>query len=723
LDTIAASDFVVGDITSLNFNVVYEIGFAIGKTKRVIVIKNSALRADDDLIRELGIFDTLGYQSYQSSQDIVSVVLKVKDTRPLTLNAENVNKGAPVFVLQPRDRTDFENRIISRVKKARLRFRSFDPVESGRLSAPDAISNVAMSHGVVVPLLPTARQESKVHNLRAAFVAGLGEGMGKKVLLLQQGNDPIPIDYSDLAYRVNSMDQVDGIIGDFAPDITACLQEASAAKAPSSASYLSSLNLGASAAENEISSLGDYYLETDEFQRALSGEAQVIAGRKGSGKTALFFQLRDRMRAKKNYVVLDLMPESSQLLKFKDVVLKFLEQGTKEHTITLFWEYLLLLETCHKMLEMDKDLHLRNHDLFQPYRDLAGEYKGDTLVAEGDFAERITRLTQQVAGNFREAIRSGESKLRLSTAEITDLLYKRKESDFRQRVFDYLKFKKGLWILFDNIDKGWPPHGIGPDDLVILKCLLDAVAKTQRFLANKEIECHGTVFLRNDIYELLLEETTDRGKLTRIAIDWTDAALLRELLRKRFITGGTNPSVGFDQIWTRVCVSHIKGEETSQYLIDRCLMRPRCLIDLLRFCRSHAVNLGHAKIEVEDVTHGEESYSSDLVTNIGFEIRDVFPHATDFLYEFVGMPPKLPAAKLEDLMAKVQLPLHSRKEFVDLLLWYGVLGLLRSDGEATYIYSVRYDRRRLDALIRAVPGEHLVYHLNPAFWAGLDIRP
>jgi hypothetical protein len=582
LAKIEASDFIVCDITALNFNVVYEIGFAIGKGKRAIVLKNSAYRAEDELIRELGIFDTLGYQKYQSSTDIISLILKVNDTQALVLNSDNINRGAPIYLLQPRDRTDFENRIISRVKKARLHFRSFDPVETGRLSAPDAISNVAMSHGIVVPLIPTGREESKIHNLRAAFVAGLGEGMGKNVLVLQQGDDPVPIDYRDFADRVGSVGQIDAIIADFVPEITARLQEATAVRVPDSGTFLSTLDLGASAAENEISNLGTYYLETDEFQRAVRGEAQVVAGRKGSGKTALFFQLRDRMRSKKHYIVLDLMPESSQLLKFKDVVLGFMEQGTKEHTITLFWEYLLLLETCRKILEVDKELHLRNHDLFQPYRDLAGEYKGDALVAEGDFAERITKLTQRVVSDFEQAIGRGESKLRLSTAELTDLLYKRKESEFRRRVFEYLTHKKGLWILFDNIDKGWPPHGIGPDDLVILKCLLEAVAKTQHFLANKDIECHGTVFLRNDIYELLLEQTTDRGKLTRIMIDWTDAALLRELLRKRFIAGGSNPSLTFDEAWRQICVSHIGGEETSQYLIDRCMMRPRCLIDLLR---------------------------------------------------------------------------------------------------------------------------------------------
>src|SRR5208283_5763866 len=115
--------------------------------------------------------------------------------------------------------------------------------------------------------------------------------------------------------------------------------------------FLASINLGASNAENEMRDLGDYYLETDEYQRALRGEAQIIAGRKGSGKTALFVQLRDKLRRNKQTVVLDLKPEGFQLLKFKDVIMERLQQGMKEHTITAFWEYLLLLETCHKLLE------------------------------------------------------------------------------------------------------------------------------------------------------------------------------------------------------------------------------------------------------------------------------------------------------------------------------------------------------------------------------------
>src|SRR5258708_9009569 len=125
-----------------------------------------------------------------------------------------------------------------------------------------------------------------------------------------------------------------------------------------------------------MSELSEYYLETDEYRRASRGEVQVVAGRKGSGKTALFFRLRDNIRRDPQLIVLDLKPEGFQLLKFKDLVLAYLEQGTREHTITAFWEYLLLLEFCHKILEKDRGRHISYHKLYEPYRTLAHEYKG-----------------------------------------------------------------------------------------------------------------------------------------------------------------------------------------------------------------------------------------------------------------------------------------------------------------------------------------------------------
>ena len=105
-----------------------------------------------------------------------------------------------------------------------------------------------------------------------------------------------------------------------------------------------------------MDTLGDYYLSTDEYQRALRGEVNLVVGRKGSGKTALFVQLRNTKRERKPNIVVDLKPEGYQLVKLKERVLDFLTVGAQQHFITALWEYILLLEITYKVLEKDREV-------------------------------------------------------------------------------------------------------------------------------------------------------------------------------------------------------------------------------------------------------------------------------------------------------------------------------------------------------------------------------
>jgi hypothetical protein len=721
LQRIEAGNLLVADVTHLNFNVIFEVGYAIGCKKRVFLIRNEAMLQDAATVRQVGIFDTLGNVTYTDSASLASRLSQITDLSPLRFDEQVTSTTAPVYLLLPQIKGDAETRLIARVKKARLFYRSFDPEEHGRLAAPDAIQNVAISHGVVVPLLPNHYKEALVHNLRAAFVAGLAQGMGKDLLFLQSGDDPVPIDCRDLVKRFRFPDQIDDYVADLAASVTASFQSVRPVTVSQPATLLARLTLGEPSAENEFQELGQYYLQTDEFHRALRGEVQIVLGRKGAGKTALFFQLRDRLRSDKKEVVLDLKPEGFQLLKFKQQVLDYLEEGTREHTITAFWEYLLLLEVCHKLLQTDKTFHMRDHKLYDPYQRLAATYGSDDYVSEGDFAERMLKLTQRIAEDFAAAEPESGEQRRLSSGEITELLYKHDVASLRTQLIAYLQQKKGLWILFDNIDKGWPPYGISTDDVLSLRCLLDAMEKIERALRRAGIPAKGIVFVRNDVYENLVAGTSDRGKVAYALVDWTDPELLIELLRRRFVSSESNPDLSFQEVWSQICVSHIRGEETAHYMIERCMMRPRSLIELLRFCRSHAVNLRHTSIQVADIEEGEAQYSTKLVNDIGYELKDIFPQTGDVLYELLGAPREMTKAFVTDLLSKVSSDKVITEKVLDLLLWYGVLGFRRDDGEPAFIYSVGYDMKRLKALIDRRPERDLVFIVNPAFWKGLEI--
>ena len=213
----------------------------------------------------------------------------------------------------------------------------------------------------------------------------------------------------------------------------------------------------------------------------------------------------------------------------------------------------------------------------------------------------------------------------------------------------------------------------------------------------------------------------DRGKIAKAAIDWTDPDLLRELLRRRFVITLKNRDLDFETIWRSVAETHIVGgQESSTYLVKRCLMRPRALIDLVSHCRSHAINLGHDKIREADFLQGETAYSTDLVQQISLELQDVFPGGENSLFALIEAPRLLDNNQLRIRLAQTSVPEDRWEELTDLLLWYGVLGILRKSCEETYIYDVNYEMRKLRALVAARPTKELVYVVNPAFWRGLD---
>ena len=156
---------------------------------------------------------------------------------------------------------------------------------------------------------------------------------------------------------------------------------------------------------------------------------------------------------------------------------------------------------------------------------------------EGDFAERLKGLLRDLALEL-EAKYQGQSNIELSGPQITELIYKHDFNKLRSGVKEYLHFKDELWLLFDNLDKGWTSQGVNANDLVIVRALLEATRKIERELNRKDSVAHTVVFLRNDVFENLIDTTSDRGKETRANVDWDDPELLREMLHRRIVRIG-----------------------------------------------------------------------------------------------------------------------------------------------------------------------------------------
>jgi hypothetical protein len=631
-----------------------------------------------------------------------------------------LNKRAPVYLLEAKHKTDWMSRIVSRIKKSGYIFRTFDPNESPRLSGHEAIANVAQSYGVVVPLLSFEEGGAAIHNLRGAFVAGLAAGMNRPLCLVQHSNGPVPMDVRDVVSTSQRIEDLNEIIAGFTAEVAAGFQEEHAGPTAPPATFLQTLDLGASSAENEMRTLHDYYLRTDAFQKSLRGEAHLVVGRKGSGKSAVFLQIRDRERSRdpaKN-IVLDLKPEGYKLVKFKETVLRYLSEGALQHTVTAFWNYVLLLEICYKILEKDHTRHLHNHDLTESYRRLEDLYNVYKYFTEGDFSERIGMLLDKIQSDYQFKYGSRE-RVSLDGGQITELLYQHDVKKLEIELTKYMRHKGVLWLLFDNVDKGWPSTGLTHTDLTVIRSLIDAARKIEREFGKYEVTVNTIVFLRNDVYELLVKETSDRGKEGNVMLDWTDRDLLREIVRLRIVANGLDVDLSADSVWNGICVPHYQGEKSLDYLIDRSLMRPRFLLNLINHCKASAVNLKHARIEEPDIDKGLAAFSVDVLTDVEFEMNDISLGAGDSLYAFIDANTLLTPDELNKLLSRGGIADDKIPNVLNLLLWYGFLGVQVDVEDIRYIYDFSYSMRMLSGFLKT--RSDCSFAVNPAFFKALSV--
>ncbi|WP_409019115.1 hypothetical protein [Brevundimonas vesicularis] len=304
-ENIIKADVVIADITTLNFNVTFEVGFAIAHGKKLLLTKHKNSEKDKRSDR-VGIFDTLGYVQYENTSDLLSFLNNDVSQKIINFGS-NKDAKSPVYVVEPPVRDELITKLVSRVKKTRIRYRSFNPNEDVRLSATDAIRHVSESFGVIVPLLDEAYDDGDVHNLRGAFVAGLAMGSGTPCRIVQHYGGPAPLDVRDMVHTIKHPDDIGALVQEFALEVSDNIDafQGSNDRTPGS---LEALNIGDSTAENEFEGLDHYFHNTDQYFKAERGEVNLVVGRKGTGKTAIFGHLRNRKRRDRSNVIVDLRP-------------------------------------------------------------------------------------------------------------------------------------------------------------------------------------------------------------------------------------------------------------------------------------------------------------------------------------------------------------------------------------------------------------------------------
>lgn len=440
-------------------------------------------------------------------------------------------------------------------------------------------------------------------------------------------------------------------------------------------------------AENETQRLNDYFIETAAFARAMRAEGAVIIGRKGSGKSAIYLQIVESLSRNRRTCIVDLRPASHNLSEMRESILDVVSAGVFDHTVAAFWQYIMYVEILLKLREAALLKARNDFALQERVRNIETAFSLNENMVAGDFTSRLRTAVNGVINAMGQSRDSDDVR-----RQITNTMFESFIPRLRDAIASFTDIADEIVVLIDDLDKGWPPRRVESHDVSMVKHLIEGLNRIQRDLSRRKVSLRHLVFLRSDIYEKLVEETSDRGKYNLIRVDWSDPQQLRHLIRERVVSAVETDRQG--EAWNAINPTLPTGDALN-FLIENSLRRPRFLIDLCERTISCAMNRGHAFVIETDVEEGLRQMSLYLVSDFAYEMRDVAGTPEDILYAFLGASALLSESEISLLLDKKGIGISSM-EAIDLLLWYGFLGFLGDSIKPLFIYDVEYDFRRLE---------------------------
>lgn len=369
------------------------------------------------------------------------------------------------------------------------------------------------------------------------------------------------------------------------------------------------------------------------------------------------------------------------------------------------------MELAHQITHHEATFSYRDNRLRASFKQIANLYGEDDATEQGDFSERLLNLVNRIVE------RHSQLQTLASTAEITRLIHAKPIRELNDAIAEHLSISgRSIWMLFDNLDKGWPIQNVRPEDILLLRSLMEATRKLQRQYSNRNVEVSAIVFIRNDIYQHLVLEPADRGKETPVILDWNDPELLKDVVGRR-IAQSTGLDLNFDEIWGTFFAPHVRGEDSFQYVLNRTLMRPREVLRFVRECVDTAINRRREKVSEADFLQAEKGYSADALVDITLEMKDVKAEYGDAPYVFIDSPAILSRQEVEQLLSGAGMQEAEVPEIIDLLVWFGVLGIYVNEDEERYSYQFEHDPKRMLSGLKSY-----AYSIHPAFRCALNCR-
>jgi hypothetical protein len=693
------NDIFVCELTNLNPNVLFELGYAIARNKRVWILLDPSIPFSESQYKQVKMLTSVGYAKYQNSYDIVTQFFTEKpfQSEGKTLFEEviapailTVTRPPSLVYLKSAVNTEASAKLSRRIGNSLIPVVTDDPSEIPIQTLSWYAENIYNSMAVIIHLLDDRRaQLFPLQNAKYSFVSGLAWGSKKKILMIAHAPYEPAFDYQELCCVHESAAECIAKVEDWLEPIEREYNKkqhkiVEREREQEASLILQQIHLGDQLAENERIELLDYFIITAPYTEALHARQPMIyVGRKGTGKTANLIKIADELKRDKRNHVCTIMPVDYDLEGIISLLKKRMAIIDRGYLLQSLWKFLIYTQLANSALEViqTKPSHIPIEDKEKKFIEYCETIK-ELIIP--DFTLRLEKAINDLC-HLDYHVESSVQRIKIS-----EILHEQLLSKLREQLGLIFSEKQRVIVLVDNIDKAWRVR----DDLPPLSEFLFGLLSVCKSISEefgrsgskwKPVNMPLIVFLRSDIYSYIISHAREADKISSIRMDWTDYRLLERIIEERFVNS-LNGQIFPNEVWTKIFTPMVLGIPTKEYIMSKIILRPRDIIYYCKASLAQAINRGHSKIEQEDILRAEEEYSQYAYLSLITETKPQFPKIEEYLIEFAGSSEIVSYGQLIDFAKNVKIDESSISVLIELLAESLFLGLETGEEKFEYIY-------------------------------------
>ncbi|MBI2303646.1 MAG: hypothetical protein HYU86_02730 [Chloroflexi bacterium] len=736
VQAIDRSDIFACDLTHRNLNVAFELGYAVGKFRRVFLSLDTTIQdASKEYKRLYTVIVGVGYAEYQNHRDLAYAFL---NDHPWTTLDEHLlgdifRRPVPrpelptLLYVKPPLETDAVIATAEGLQGSMFSDSLFidDPRENPSPTLDWHAKKIRLADAVLVHLLADNQEHAPSHNVKSSFVAGLAHGLGKPVLMLAHTPFDCPIDYQDLLKShqtaQNCWNHVDKWLSQLnLPRRRSRRTAPEEARTKPGDLELRNLSIGEPVAEHEHLRLDEYFVETSAYYEALQAQTTIFVGRRGTGKTANLIALQTSLGEDKRNHVCTVKPVGYEVDGFIRVLQQNLHRAERGYLVESLWKFLIYSELASSVF--NETSARPAYQTRTPDETKLVEYvETHSETLRPPFSQRLDRAVRSLIGVG--SLADAEQQ----RARISELLHSSELRDLRDLLGRVLASRSKVAILIDNLDEPWRPG----HEIEYLSDLLLGLLKVGQDITDdferqdywrKRVNVSVTMFIRSDIFVYVKMLAPEQDKLPIQRIVWHDEYLLLKVLDER-LKHAVPKRFDARDIWQQLFPEEVVGLPTREFIVRNTLHRPRDVIYLVREAMARAVNQGRQVVTPEDFLNARQKYSQYVFNSILAEDDPRRGKLEAVLYEFAGAPREMSRSQVASRIKRSGVDESDVDFYLNLLCDVNFLGIQTTSG---FSFASDEDDRRT---LRSVAGTLAVekgwgeesYSVNAAFHQVLQI--